>query len=105
VDVPERHQQLIARLTKRGLVAEFRRWAMGDTISVADKAWVDKDGLENYNLQLYLYPAGESSWIIDTMYLIGGNCQSPPIAETEILERVAEVLVSKDAYARESRRW
>ena len=48
--IPDRHQQLIDQ-SHAGLVADFRRWALGDTICAADTLYESR--------WLYIRP---SSW-------------------------------------------
>lgn len=102
--VPSRHELLISRLTELGLYAEFRRWAMGDTICVADGLHKE-GGLQAFHLCLYLIPFGEKDEIIDTCHFIGLNNEAPPIADLDILEIVVQMLQSAERFHLQAGRW
>lgn len=104
MDIPARHQHLITRLKARGLFAEFRRWAMGDTVLAADCLKVE-NCLECFGRMLYLCPAGEETWITDTCYFLPGNCASPPIQDEAVVEIAQQLLSSDEKLEQESRRW
>ena len=104
MDVPVRHQRIIALLRERGFFAQFRHWAMGDTILVAESVRVEGE-FEHLNRDFYLYPVDEDRWIIDTCGTIGGNSESPPMAESDMIEQAEKMLRSQEEYNRSQWNW
>lgn len=82
------HQWLIDRLKERGFEADFRQWAMGDTIQVLDGPVPYRDGLTVYKHGAYLVPAAQSGlWGVDI-----GIYDDLPVSREEALERVTCLL-------------
>ena len=102
--VPARHAGLILELQRLGLVARFRRWAMGDTIVVAAATHESEDGIDVLIRSVCLYPSDSDTWIIDISF-IGGRSESPPISEAVICDEVRRIVATDDVYWATQKRW
>lgn len=96
MDAPARHKALIEQFLMRGYHAQFRQWALGDTILVAAEPQEASGGIRFFKRWLYLIPSGPDSWAIDI-----GISDPTPIPESQVVERVAALLNSQEAWDRE----